>query len=141
MGYYVEYDIQAVVDLSKKDEILQAINALHTPEALAANGARGGSWANGECVDRRYSWVNNPGPQGFPDIFVAFQEWNFPLDNDGNFYWEGSKIGNEDVFFTAIAPWTTGDIYARGEDDYEWGYRFKGGELIELKCEKTWIEA
>lgn len=139
MGYYVSYEINAKLDMTKEAEALAAINALHDPELVAQNGA-GGSFSGGKRTDVWYSWVNNPGPQGFPDLYAAMYEWRFGLEKDGTFYWEGEKLGQEEILFGALAPYLDGDIYARGEDDNEWGFRFRDGQMINLACERNWTE-
>lgn len=139
MGYYVSYNIEAQIDMSKEAEALAAINDLHKPEVISAN-ARGGSFSGGERIGVWYSWVENPGPDGFKSLSDALWAWRFSLSDNGDFYFEGGKLGQEEVLFNALAPFMKGTIYARGEDDCEWGYRFRDGRMIELTCERTWKE-
>ena len=139
MGYYVNYDIEATLDMSKEAEALAAINALHDPEKVKSLG-RGRSFSDGQCIESWYSWVTNPGPKGFPTLFDAMEEWGFSLDKDGTFYFDGEKLGQEEILFEALAPFLSGDIYARAEDNHEWGFRFQNGKMTELQCERNWVE-
>lgn len=139
MGYYVSYNIEATIDMSKEAEALAAINALHDPEKVKSFG-HGGSFSGGQYTERWYSWVRNPEPGGFSNLFEAMTAWRFALDKDGTFYFDGGKVGQEEILFEALTPFLSGDIYARGEDDYEWGFRFQNGKMTELQCKRDWVE-
>ena len=141
MGYYVDYSIEASFKVEDAPKVLAAINALHTPERLAmASGCR---YKEGKCVEKWYSWVDNPPQGGWTDVETAIGAWRFNTNLCEELYWlgfDGSKCGDEEFLFEAIAPWLEGEIYARGEDGYEWGYRFKDGCMTHLQCEKIWTE-
>lgn len=140
MGYYVEYNIEATFKPESEPEMLKAINALHEPETLKAH-ASGGSWSGGERKEVWYSWVDNPPPGGFTTIEDAMYAWRFDVDQwDGlkHFSFTGEKLGQEEILFEALAPFLDGEIFARGEDGEEWGFRFKDGRMIQLECIKNW---
>ena len=143
MGYCVEYNIEATFEPESEPEMLKAINALHEPETLKAN-ARGGSWSGGECKQVWYAFTDNPPPGGFTSIEQAMDAWRFEVDQWGGvkgFSFTGEKVGQEEILFEALAAFLDGEIFARGEDGAEWGFRFSEGRMIELKCVKNWEEA
>lgn len=138
MGYYVDYGIDVTFKTEDEPAMLAAINALHAPELVAAQ-ANGGSWSGGECKQKWYSWVGNPPEGGFTTLEEAMLAWRFDVFSN-QFSFTGGKLGQEETLFVALAPWLEGEIYARGEDDCEWGYRFKEGRMRGLTCNKTWTE-
>lgn len=144
MANCVEYNIEATFKPGSKPEMLKAINALHEPAVVAANGS-GGSYSGGERKEVWYSWVNNPPEGGFTSLEEALDAWRFELGDwgDGTAWisFTGDKLGQEEILFAALAPYLAGDIYARGEDGEEWGFRFVDGRMIELTCTKTWCES
>ena len=143
MGYYVEMSMDVIV----KDEAgaLEAINAMHEPEVVKANGS-GGRWANGRQEEKWYSWVNNPGPEGFPTLEDALAEWRYVTERHGEegvlsiVYFAGEKLGDDDQLFNAIGPYLEGEITCEGEDGELWGYRFKDGIVTEMTGEVVWTE-
>lgn len=138
MGYNVEYEGQIMIKADKKEECLKAINALHHPEELEKN-ARGGTFQGGEAKERWYSWVTNPGPEGFPDLDAAFKAWNLFDDAWVNEEADGCvsvtggyycKLGQQEVLLEAIAPFLENtQIECRGEDGALWMWDIKDGEL------------
>ena len=142
MGYYVEYNIDASFKKEDAPKVLAAINALHDPD-LIKKQASGGLWSGCEKKKCWYSWVDNPPVGGWTDIGDAFLAWRFELSDEGNcfaFDWVGEKLGDEEFFFQALAPYLIGDIYARGEDNDEWGFRFRDGKMFPTKCIREWVE-
>lgn len=137
MGYYVDYNTDDVT-IKNCPEALTAINALHTNDMLKTY-ASGGSWSGGEANQRWYSWVKNPPEEGFKTLEEAMSAWRFNLQ-DNSFYFTGEKLGDEEVLFTALAPYLEGEIYGHGEDSAEWGFKFHNGKMIGLECVRTWIE-
>lgn len=142
MGYYVEYEINVIIPKENEGDVLKAINHLHDPEVMQKN-ASGGSWQGGERKEVWYSWTDNPPAGGFPSVEHALRAWRFQpcyLDGELTFCFEGEKLGDEEKLFEAIAPYITGDIYARGGDGCEWGFRFNFDKMVTLRCTKTWEE-
>jgi hypothetical protein len=144
MGYCVSYDIEATMKKEHEAAALAAINALHDPDLVWGKGT-GGSWSGGVRTAAYYAWTDNPPEGGFTSLEEALNAWRFETDDDCggclSFSFSGEKCGQEEVLFKALAPFLEGDIYGRGEDDAEWGYRFRDGMMIELFCEKTWSES
>lgn len=138
MGYCVDMDIDVQFKTEDEPAMLAAINALHVPELLAAQ-ALGGSWPGGEAKEKWYSWVDNPPEGGFTTLEEAMSAWRYDVFSNG-FSFTGEKLGQDEVLFMALAPFLQGDIYCRGEDDCEWGYRFHDGAMIGMTCTKTWTE-
>lgn len=126
MGYRIQYDIQVVVDMSRQDETLAAINTLHTPEMLERH-AGGGTWQGGKCIARHYMWTENPPEGGFRTLVEALEAWRFNLCPDGSLEFTGEKLGDEELLFKTLAPFITGAVYATGEDGGRWEYAFNNG--------------
>jgi hypothetical protein len=138
MGYYVSYEIGGVVVPSDKAAAcLQAINDLHTDENLLANagGGRFGAGVENEPVSKTkwYSWVDNPPPGGFRSLVDAFAAWRFEAEggDDGEvglLYFEGEKLGDEEILFRTIAPFVEpgGAITGYGEEHESWVFEFNG---------------
>ena len=150
MDYYVEYFTNEVTfPKEKAKEVLTAINALHEPKLMKSQSTAG-TYANGQRIYVCYSWTENPPPGGFTSLEDAFGAWRFdlyqPNDEVYSFNWIGEKLGDEEFFFNALAPYAKGKIYARGEDGEEWGYKYKNGTVgrlkcvVRLKCIKKWVE-
>ncbi len=145
MGYYIEVDIDISIPTDKQAACLAAINALHTPEALAKD-AGGGSFGGGKVPDRWYRWVNNPPVSGFATLEEAFDEWRYEAHHTkaalGVYYFTGEKLGDDKILYMAIAPFVNdgGEITITGEDGEAWGYRFRDGQLINIRRDCTWVE-
>jgi hypothetical protein len=138
LGYYVEAEISnaKIIDIVGA---LKAINALHTPEAMQENDARGGRWAEGELQESWYSWVENPPKEGFRTIQDALTAWNFDYATDeitGQceiHYDNCEKWGNQDVFWKTVIPFMHNDVCVTytGEEDDVWEYTKEDGEFHE----------
>ena len=140
MGYYVDMRMNVLVPKDKIDDCLKAINALHEPARVAADGS-GGRFAGGQKKVAWYSWVNNPENGAFPSLGDALSEWRYEWeegDEGINIYaFIGEKWGDDELLFNAIAPYVEGDILCHGEDGNLWGYEFEDGKLYETRAE--WV--
>ncbi len=80
------------------------------------------------------------------DITEMFDHLGWPVefDSDGNIVrmeFDSSKMGDEEVWLGAIAPYVeSGCIQVRGEDGDLWRWALSGGKLIEIRPEITWPE-
>ena len=125
MGYHVEQtDSQFFV---AADAIPSLIETVHM---LAESG--------------QYSWVrdNYIDSNDVADIFRCWR-WNIELDKHGNIVgigFEGEKLGDDEVFFKAIAPFVKHDSFIEmcGEDHAMWRWKFSNGKLREIYPEVIW---
>jgi hypothetical protein len=93
---------------------------------------------------RRYSWVRDSytESQDIKDIFCHWR-WSVEFDDDGNIchiYFNGQKLGDDEVLFRAIAPYVKSDsfIEMRGEDNAMWRWHFSNGICKEQHPQITW---
>lgn len=75
----------------------------------------------------------------------AITKWNWHTNNDkeGNItdiYFEGEKLGQEDILFETIAPFVEKNSFIEmiGEDDYMWRWCFDGKKCIEKTPTIVW---
>ena len=94
-----------------------------------------------------------------PDKWFSFMAWNYDeicndfidvlkmlgfdiyLGDDGiDSLYYCDKVGQEDIFLDAIAPYVEPDSYLlwRGEDGTMWVYVFEDGKMIEKGAYVTW---
>lgn len=145
MGYYISIDIDIDIPDEKQAACLAAINELHTPAKLKKS-AGGGKYQGGKMVDRWYRWVRNPGEEGFSTLEEAFRAWRYETDPVVDFLnvcqFIGEKLGDDEVLYAAIAPFVKdgGGITVTGEEGEKWGYRFREGQLIELRLDCVWVK-
>ena len=140
MGYCV--DMNVTIEVKDEQGCLAAINRMHHPDVVEKNGS-GGCYSGGEKRETWYSWVRNPGPDGFGSLEDAFYEWRYECAKDGDgfqvYAFAGDKWGDDEQLFLAIAPFCEGEIYIHGEDGNSWGYRMKFGDPL-IYLTMTWTE-
>lgn len=126
MGYYID----------QKDEDF-FIDAHNIPNVIAAIHKLSESKS-------QYSWVSDKYRE-VKDIKELFKCWRWHVDQDdsGNIdsiYFEGQKLGDDDVLFRAIAPYVKDKSYIElhGEDNAIWRWAFKNGRFLETYPEITW---
>lgn len=149
MGYYVSTissqftfkpgtDLKAVLDDVKQK--------MFTDEALVSK-ARGGAWPKeGKAVEDHswYSWTNTRECRQAGDIYDIIQQFFETVDiSDDRMSFEvyvDNKIGQEDVLLEHLAPYLEDDSHLRyrGEDGDLFGWRVKGGRLVEEQATVTW---
>lgn len=145
MGYYIDVSVNNVVIPADKVQVcLAAINGMHEKNVVMSRGG-GGEWKAGSKADGWYSWVRNPGTEGFSNLLDALGDWRWEATEDvlGSVtieYFTGEKYGDDELLFTAIAPYIAGGgaIEFRGEDGAMWRYLFEGGEMHEQSAEISW---
>jgi hypothetical protein len=142
MGYHVSISLgQVIIREENVGACLAAINSMFTNEKLSSN-ASGGCFGPGMDklpVKKRfnYSWVNNPGDDGFRTLQDAINAWRYSScssdDGDGIQidYFNGDKWGDDEQFFDVIAPFVESGatIECIGEDDDHWRYVFENGQI------------
>lgn len=132
MGYciYIE-EIDVSFPVKNAERILQAIKNLHGKETIAD----GKQLKNGKWSDHYFSWVNEDFYK-INDIKKMFEEWGWTIEKSRGEYkiteLLREKIGDDDIFFKAIAPFMNdGFINVRGEDGNVWKWVFENGHFEE----------
>jgi hypothetical protein len=123
MGTRVSYEITNLI--IPKDNVVACLKAIND---LFVDG-KSYSWIPTRTFDRT-------------DLDTAISEWGFDSfqHKDGSVEIERStreKLGDEEVFFHAIAPFVQGPARVLGNaEGSEWELRFKNGTVIETPCVK-----
>lgn len=145
MGYFIE-TTEAIFEVKKEhfDAAYKALCALNDRDDLKSGGSYGG-----DGIDSRssrpagmdyhpakwFSWMPADYPAEMKSVKEILEGLGFEVvvDDNGNIanlYYD-SKIGNEDHFFEALAPYVTDGSYIcwRGEDGREWRWLFNEGAM------------
>lgn len=142
MGYYVNISECSIFIKKENFELCyEAMCALNNNNSIKNGGAYGVDiqYVEGNEWDKNkwFSWMDWNYPETcktFVDILDALG-FEYTLDKEGNLVWltYSSKIGQEDLFFKAIAPLVNKGSYINwmGEDNLMWQWYFDGKELIE----------
>lgn len=99
------------------------------------------------CIDyiwgnyfRHFSWVNPETVLDAETLEEALEGIRYnPIFNDNgdiiNVEFIGEKYGDEEIFFTALAPFVEKDSYIsfEGEDGCKWTWCFNGKEVRQIK--------
>ncbi len=132
MGYCVDVTCTGMI-IKKKNikKALAAINAI--PVKKESRIGIGG-----------YAWVNHDGKH--PDLITALANWRYDAKTQQNGdilieYFQGEKVGDDEVLWTAIAPFIQKDaeVEYHGEDGCQWKYVFDGKTYKELTRSVEWI--
>jgi len=143
MGYYVNISESSL--LIKKENFescYEAMCDLNNNNSIKNGGAYGVDiqYVEGNKWDKNkwFSWMDWNYPETcktFIDILEKLGFEYFKFDEQGNLVElnYGSKIGQEQLFFEAIAPYIGKGSYINwvGEDNLMWQWYFNGKELIE----------
>jgi len=142
MGYYVNITENSMFIKKENFELCyEAMCALNNNNDIKNGGAYGKNiqYVKGNEWDENkwFSWM----PWNYPETCKTFISilaelgFEYNLDEEGNLVWlnYSSKIGQEDLFFKAIAPFVNKGSYVNwmGEDNLMWQWYFDGKELIE----------
>lgn len=128
MGYYINTeDINITIPKGKVDAAYKAVIALgDMPNEMK----RGGS-----STERWFSWM--PGDLTtlltFEDVFTSLGfEVEVKENGDIALGHYSSKLGQEDLFCDAIAPFVTDGSYCvwKGEDDTYWKWTYSDGKML-----------
>jgi hypothetical protein len=154
MGYYVQTtDCDIKIKQEDFEKCYAAMCALNDRDDLKSGGSYGGGVdANSPRPEgmnhhpaRWFSWMSADYPSKQKTFQEIIQELGFDptYSEDGDLVLASydNKIGSEQLFFSAIAPWVAQDSYIdwRGEDGAEWRWSFDGATLKVLSCvKKVW---
>lgn len=136
MGYYINFrSSNAVIKKDNLDEAYRLMCELNKRDDLKS----GGSWSNGGCRQKWFSWMDADYPDKLNTAKEIIDELGFEtfLDDEGDLYIENydSKTGDELHFFRAIGHLVEGRIEWIGEDSEMWCWDFSSGELKEFDGE------
>lgn len=154
MGYYVTGDgfvsiktndipsaYKALCDLNQRDDLKRGGSyggggidqSSPRPDGLNYHPARWFSWMDANYPDTLHSVDEILTSLGFDFVIkVTGDETFYTLNYD-------NKIGQENEFFTALAPFiVSGEVYWRGEDGNHWMWKFEDGKLKWFDGEVTY---
>ena len=143
MGYCMtQRDSLFTIKAENSEGALKAIKAL--AETVDEQGG-GGSWKGGKKKEAWYSWVTTSEFVNAKTLDDAIKAWRWVVESDKNgdinyIYFNGEKIGDDEILFNAIAPFVDDDCYIEmsGEDGALWRWAFENGELVEKNAEIIW---
>lgn len=139
MGYHVEQvnsDFFVVADAIPS--LIETVHMLgEKKDSLSVHGAF-------VLKNNKYSWVQEDyvTSNDVVDIF-RYWRWDIDMDKHGNIVdirFAGEKLGDDEVFFKAIAPFVKHDSFIEmvGEDNAMWRWKFSNGKLREIYPEIIW---
>lgn len=143
MGYYVSGNGQLRIKAENLDKAYEALMALQDAPDKAK---RGGSSGGNEAPRFWYSWMPED-LRTLKDTKEVFDTLGFETTIDDNnddlvITCYESKMGQEDVFFAAAAPFIEdGDYEWTGEDGDFWAWEFTDGKMYVRYGRRTYGEA
>lgn len=168
MGYYI-YQESALIVIKKENfaACYEALCKLNDRDDLKRGGGWGGDISSSHPRPeglsyhpaRWFSWMDADYPLTCSNFLQILQQLGFQYDiaTEGNqihevalpnwdagdlcnVSWNGEKMGQEDLFFEAIAPWIEDDSFIewRGEDNEMWRWLFKDGTMVIQKPIILW---
>ena len=134
MGYYMDQrESHFKIKKENFDAALTALKSVFVTENMTCC-----DWVNGNEIPH-FAWVDTKRVLDAETLDEALEEirWEPEHDLDGNIdclRFDGEKIGDEDTFFQAIAPYVEAESYIEmiGEDNYMWRWVFNG-DIVEEK--------
>jgi len=145
MGYYVNGEGSLTIKNANLPAAYEALMALNDAPDENKNG---GSWGGGTegRTAAWYSWM--PADlRTLPTVQDVFRELGFEVEVDGDtgdvFIGRyDSKMGQEEVFFAAAAPFIEdGDYEWQGEDGAFWKWSFTDGKMFYLSGRRSYDHA
>jgi len=142
MGYYVNGNGQLRI---KAENLPAAYAALMALQDAPDENKQGGSFSAKE-TRRWYSWMPED-LRTIPTVQDVFIELGFEVEVEGdtgdvligNY---DSKMGQEEVFFAAAAPFIEdGDYEWQGEDGAFWKWSFTDGKMFYLSGRRSYDHA
>lgn len=157
MGYYVNGNGKFSIKTNDMDAAYKALCDLNQRDDIKRGGSYGGGGIDQGSPRpdglnyhpaRWFSWMDAdyPSKLGDLDAILSCLGFEFTISEEGGVRtyttWYDSKIGQEDEFFSVLAPFiTAGEIYWRGEDGNQWKWLFTDGALRWFDGEITYVEA
>ena len=142
MGYCMtQRDCHFIIKAENQEKAMEAIKAL--AKDVDEKGS-GGSWSGGGKTKSWYSWVETEEFANAETLADALKAWRWIAeDNKGDIdylYFEGDKLGQEDILFEAIAPFVEEGSYIEmsGEDGALWRWAFEQGMMVEREAQINW---
>lgn len=143
MGYYVSGNGALRI---KAENLGKAYEALMALQDAPDKAKRGGSSGGSEAPRFWYSWMPED-LRTLKDTKEVFDTLGFETtidDSNGDLVitcYE-NKMGQEDVFFAAAAPFIEdGDYEWTGEDSDFWAWEFEGGKMFVRYGKRTYGDA
>ena len=142
MGYYVEGNGYLVI---KKENLAAAHEALMALQDAPDENKRGGSYGGGKRTSSWYSWMPED-LRTLPDTQSFFETVGFEIEVSDNgdivIGHYDNKIGQEEVFISAVAPFIEDGGYDwTGEDGAFWTWEFIGGTMFRKEGYRSYGEA
>jgi len=142
MGYYVNGNGELRI---KKENLDKAYEALMALQDAPNKAKRGGSSGGGEAPRFWYSWMPED-LRTLPDTKAVFAELGFEVNDDENgdllISCYDNKTGQEEVFFSAAAPFIEeGEYDWTGEDGEFWRWQFTDGKMFLLSGQRIYTHA
>jgi hypothetical protein len=142
MGYYVSGEGSLTI---KNKNLPAAYEALMALQDAPDEGKHGGSFSATE-TRRWYSWMPED-LRTIPTVQDVFRELGFEVEVDGDtgdvlIGRYDSKMGQEEVFFIAAAPFIeSGEYEWQGEDGVFWKWSFHEGKMFHLDGTRSYGHA
>jgi hypothetical protein len=142
MGYYVNGNGELRI---KAENLGKAYEALMALQDAPDKAKRGGSSGGSEAPRFWYSWMPED-LRTLPDTKSVFGQLGFEVLGDENgdllIRCYDNKMGQEEVFFAAAAPFIeSGDYEWKGEDGDFWAWEFEGGKMFVRYGRRTYGDA
>lgn len=144
MGYYIKTTDS---DFCIREKDIPKFFELVKERMSGMKNAKGGSWQGDVQTGKWYAWVDTAEVLQATTIEQVFQAWRYELtylrdvvDESGdvvkNYYLSTrdgeAKIGDEEVFFSTIAPvvYPASYLNGEGEDGEKWKWLWEDGKFF-----------
>ena len=146
MGYYIKQtDCEIKILKENFPSIIAAVKDLMGKKELMS----GGTWADGYQKEAWFSWVSTDKVLSALEagsVDGVFSAWRYSIitDNDGNISsirFGGEKYGDDDCFWSVIAPYVENGSYIEmlGEGGEAFRWCFDNGEFTTKYPSLEWI--
>lgn len=130
MGYCIDLinGENFIIKKENFEKALEGLKSVFVPEKMPICDALG----------KHFSWVCTLGVLESKTLEAALREIRYAtiIDDNGDItglIFTGEKYGNENIFFTALAPWVENGSFLsfQGEDGGKWTWKFNNG-MVEV---------
>jgi len=149
MGYYASLDSSnAMIPLSQEKEALEALYRLND---AADHLKQGGTYSGGTQQSRHFSWmpVDLREFATLSDLLQALGFECVPVNGNLRIVGYDNKVGQEDLFFFALAPFIrqsemepsfdrNASMEWTGEDGSKWRWTFQDGKMFVWEANMSW---